>query len=209
MGGRELSHGLKMALAPQQLTCCCYHFQGRPLHPPCPHLCPPHCCRLPAADSDVAFVNKPVWDSFLAFIEEVGADAAFQAEQHIGVAPMRHALNHARHARLAGVVRLACASFAPSPPLLPFHSVNIGSYVVLPTPASIRLYDAWAGSAVAAIRDKKQDQFFLPKLSHLFDLCNTRHSCLEKRKAQVSSRARWRGCLAAGERLSPQASPLA
>ena len=71
--------------------------------------------------------------------------------------------------------------------------------MVLPTPATIRLYDAWAGSAVAAIRDKKQDQFFLPKLSHLFDLCNTRHSCLERRKAQV----RWRGRLAADERRQP------
>lgn len=38
----------------------------------------PHC--MPAADSDVAFVNKPIWDSYLAFVEEAGADAAFQAE---------------------------------------------------------------------------------------------------------------------------------
>lgn len=42
---------------------------------------PPACC---AADSDVAFANKPVWDSYLAFIDEVGADGAFQAEHSVG-----------------------------------------------------------------------------------------------------------------------------
>lgn len=35
---------------------------------------------LPPADSDIVFLAKPVWPSYLAFINEGGADAAFQTE---------------------------------------------------------------------------------------------------------------------------------
>lgn len=55
-----------------------------------PHMAQPptlcsHACKAPAADSDVAFVNKPIWESYLAFVEEVGADAAFQTEDTGGL----------------------------------------------------------------------------------------------------------------------------
>lgn len=35
---------------------------------------------LPAADVDIAYTAKPLWESYLAFIEEAGADGAFQYE---------------------------------------------------------------------------------------------------------------------------------
>lgn len=93
-------------------------------------------------DTDVAYVNKPIWESFLAFLEEAGADAAFQAEE---------------------------------------TGVNIGSYVILPTPAATTFISEWAASASSAIQAKQQDQFFLPNLQHLYELCATPGSCLAKR----------------------------
>ena len=52
----------------------------KPLMAQRPAMCA-HGCHAPAADTDVAYVNKPIWESFLAFLEEAGADAAFQAEE--------------------------------------------------------------------------------------------------------------------------------
>lgn len=70
------------------------------------------------ADSDIAYSRKPVWESFLSYILEYGADGAFQAEP-ISTGP-----------------------------------VNLGNYVVLPTKATIDLFNnftkAALGSAITA-----------------------------------------------------------
>lgn len=58
----------------------------------------------------------------------------------------------------------------------------MAAQVVLPTPAAVRFYDAWAGSAAAAIPAKQQDQFYLANLRQYFDLCDSRGSCEAKRK---------------------------
>lgn len=60
-------------------------------------------------------------------------------------------------------------------------TVNIGNYVILPTPAATTFLETWSASASAAIQAKQQDQFFLPSLQHLFELCHTPGSCLAKR----------------------------
>ena len=59
--------------------------------------------------------------------------------------------------------------------------MNIGSYVILPTPAATTFISEWAASASSAIQAKQQDQFFLPNLQHLYELCATPGSCLAKR----------------------------
>lgn len=82
----------------------------------------------------------------------------------------------------------ACIGLHGWPHLAAHTLLPTGNYVALPTPATQRLFNAWAGSAVAAIKARKQDQFYLPKLNHLYDLCNAQFVCREKRDEQVRRR---------------------
>ena len=65
----------------------------------------------------MAFVNKPVWDSYLAFIDEVGADAAFQAER-IGEQRTVHTCRCAEPAVGSPLLLQRAASFLLWPILL-------------------------------------------------------------------------------------------
>lgn len=134
----------------------------------CPTVPP---CLSAHADSDVVFTVKPVWQSYLAYLEAGSADAAFQAEYSSGddqgvlLVP-----------RLTCLV--PCGKRCLRPHASPFNkkqkpssvgcapcpAVNGGNYVVLPTPAAIKLFEAWSAKALKSIKAGQHDQQGLDQL---------------------------------------------
>lgn len=54
------------------------HYRRPPRN--CRHALAANCPKPPAADVDIAYTAKPLWESYMAFIEEGSADGAFQYE---------------------------------------------------------------------------------------------------------------------------------
>ena len=152
------------------------------------------------ADSDIAYAIKPAWASYLAFIDQVQADGAFQAEYGMSAClPNKHqgallrggmqATHAALHSELHLSLSQASAACGYSACICSCRAVNGGNYVMLPTPGSIAMFEGWSAAAHDGIREGQHDQQFLDRIwERIFRRCLSRDSC-EHVRGEVSGGA--------------------
>ena len=148
-------------------------------------------CFLP--DVDIAYTVKPVWDSYLAFMDQAGADGAFQHEDPGGaawlaawLAASQPCATMCHHASLRAQRQEAChdhpapcplaSRCLPRPPRPP--AVNTGQFVLLPTPASLAFAERWNSLAASMIPQGLATQPALRQMHHHhFEACTSLCQC--------------------------------
>lgn len=142
-----------------------------------------------AADVDIAYAVKPLWESYLAFIEQAQSDGAW-LEEKPACEPSRTSLLHPDAAACWGCLptaacRQACChgeQWGHSRVLTciprPNAAANTGHFVLVPTPASLAFAEAWNASAAPMMEEGLTDQKALPALeSDAYLRCNTLCRC--------------------------------
>ena len=181
--------------------------------------CAPCCC-CPRTDADIVYTVKPAWASYLAFIEEAQADAAFQVE--LGYSACNSAAVNTGRRRRAGsgvctapptatrvqalrAARQACTPqhvhHAPCPlPLVPAITLHAGNYVALPTRGSIAMFDGWTRGFPEGLAAKENDQQYVERIhDQILRRCTGRSGCIKARD-EVSGAGQARGAGLAGRR---------
>ena len=146
---------------------------GSASHPALPLLC--------AADTDVAYTVKPLWESYLEYMDRNEADGAWQAESP-------------RELEQAAGCVVECVSARPAdhdtPPchdtlwswLLPCCAVNSGHFVLRPTPAALRFAEAWNASAADNVPTLTSEQKALPQFQDThFVTCRSPCLCYKQK----------------------------
>ena len=164
--------------------------------------CPPPCRRrrrcirthlaphtLSPADTDVAYAAEPVWDSYLAFIEQAQADGAWQQEGPGGALILLSALPSRRQpagaagsACAAGCLPqtriLSCCCRSSRSPAFCVRAANTGHFVLLPTPAALSFAAGWIAAAPAMLAENLSEQSSLLALEGMhFVSCSTLCKC--------------------------------